>query len=159
MNAASPPLFGQGLLFLNTADGGFREFAVRPDGHGDLTDTVLWKQQQAMPSRCAPLLVDDLLFMINEAGIVTCLEASSGDVVWRQRLGGHYSSSPVYADGHLYFSSEDGELPVIAAARQYELLATNQLDDGCMASPAIAGRAIFIRTKKNLYRIEQQAVH
>jgi outer membrane protein assembly factor BamB len=155
MNAASPPLFGHGLLFLNTADGGFREFAVRPDGQGDLTDKVLWKQQQAMPSRCAPLLVGDLLFMINEMGILSCLDAMTGEIVWRQRLGGKYSASPVYADGHLYFSSEEGEFAVVAASSDYKLLATNQLDDGCMASPAIAGKAIFIRTKKSLYRIEQ----
>jgi outer membrane protein assembly factor BamB len=157
MNAAAPPLFGNGLLFVNTADGGFREFAVRPEGHGDITENVVWKQQQTMPVRCAPLLVGDLLFMINETGILSCLEAETGDVVWRQRLGGHYSASPVYADGHVYFSSEDGDFPVIAAAREYKLLATNHLDDGCMASPAIADRAIFIRTKKGLYRIEQQA--
>ncbi|HEV3344384.1 MAG TPA: PQQ-binding-like beta-propeller repeat protein [Pirellulales bacterium] len=155
MNAAAPPLFGHGLLFLNTADGGFRELAVPPEGKGDITANVLWKQQQAMPSRCAPLLVGDLLFMTNEAGILTCLEATTGNVVWRERLGGHYSASPVYADGHVYFVSEDGELPVIAAGRKYELLATNKLDEGCMASPAIAGREIFIRTKKSLYCIEQ----
>jgi outer membrane protein assembly factor BamB len=155
MNAAAPPLFGHGLIYINTADGGFREFALRPEGTGDITDTnVVWKQQQTMPVRCAPLLIGDLLFMINEAGILTCLNAESGDVVWRHRLGGHYSASPVSADGHIYFASEDGELPVIEAAREYRPLATNKLDDGCMASPAIAGRSLFIRTKKSLYRIE-----
>lgn len=157
MNAAAPPLFGNGLLYLNTADGGFREFAVRPEGHGDITDKVVWKQQQMMPVRCAPLLVGDLLFMINEAGILCCLEANTGEVVWRQRLGGQYSASPVYADGNVYFSSQDGDFPVVAASRDYKLLATNHVDDGCMASPAIAGQAIFIRTKKALYRIEQRA--
>jgi outer membrane protein assembly factor BamB len=156
MNAATPPLFGHGLLFLNSADGGFREFAVRPEGTGDITSSnVVWKEQQAMPVRCAPLLVGDLLFMINEAGILSCLEAESGKLVWRHRLGGHYSASPVYADGKIYFSSQDGELPVIEAAREFHLLATNQLDDGCMASPAIAGKSLFIRTKKSLYRIEE----
>jgi len=155
MNAASPPLYAHGLLYLNTADGGFREFAVPPDGKGDITANVIWKQQQSMPSRCGPLLVGDLLFLINEAGIVSCLDAATGNVVWRHRLGGHYSASPVYADGRIYFSSEDGDLPVIAAAREYQPQATNHLEDGCMASPAVAGRALFIRTKKNVYRIEQ----
>lgn len=157
MNAASPPLFGHGLLFLNTADGGFREFALRPEGIGDITATnVVWKEQQAMPVRCAPLLVDELLFMVNEAGILSCLEAKTGKLIWRHRLGGHYSASPVYAEGKVYLASQDGELPVIAAAREFRLLATNELDDGCMASPAIAGRSLFVRTKKSLYRIEQQ---
>jgi outer membrane protein assembly factor BamB len=157
MNAAAPPLYGHGLLFLNTADGGLREFAVPPEGRGDITANVLWQQQQAMPSRCAPLLVDDLLFMTNEAGILSCLEAATGNLVWRERLGGHYSASPVCADGHIYFLSEDGPSPVIAAGRKYKLLATNKLDEGCMASPAIAGQAIFIRTKKSLYCIQEAA--
>ncbi|HVX11802.1 MAG TPA: PQQ-binding-like beta-propeller repeat protein [Pirellulales bacterium] len=157
MNASAPPLIGHGVIYLNTADGGFREFALRPEGTGDITETnVVWKQQQAMPVRCAPLLVGDLLFMVNEAGILSCLDAASGDLVWRHRLGGHYSASPVYADGHIYFASEDGDLPVIEAAREYRPLATNHLDDGCMASPAIAGRALFLRTKKSLYCIESE---
>lgn len=154
MNAASPPLFGNGLLYINTADGGLREFAIAPEGTGDITAKVVWKQQQAMPVRCAPLLVGDLLFMVNEAGILSCLDAADGELVWRHRLGGHYSASPVYADGRIYFVSEDGDLPVIAASRQYEPLATNHLDDGCMASPAVAGRSLFIRTKKSLYCLE-----
>jgi outer membrane protein assembly factor BamB len=156
MNAAAPPLFAHGMLLINTADGGFRQFAVRPDGSGDVTEThVEWKEQEAIPSRCAPLVVDDLLFMTTEAGILSCLDAATGKLVWRHRLGGHYSSSPVYADGRIYFSSEDGDYPVVAAAREYKLLATNQLEAGSMASPAIAGKAIFLRTKTHLYRIEE----
>jgi outer membrane protein assembly factor BamB len=155
MNAAAPPLFGHGLLFLNTGDGGFHEFAMRPEGKGDITDTnVVWKQQQSMPVRCAPLLIGDLLFTINEAGILSCLDCETGDVVWRHRLGGKYSASPVYADGQIYLSSQDGDLPVIEAAREFRLLATNQLDDGCMATPAIAGRSLFIRTKQSVYCLE-----
>lgn len=155
MNAASPPQYGHGLLYLNTADGGLREFALRPEGVGDITATnIVWKQQQAMPSRCAPLLIDDLMFMVNESGILSCLEAMSGTLVWRRRLGGQFSASPVYAEGHIYLCSQDGDLPVIEAGREYRLLATNQLDDGCMATPAIAGKTLFIRTKKSLYAIE-----
>lgn len=155
MNAAAPPLIGREKIYLNTADGGFREFAVRPEGTGDLTENVLWKQQEMMPVRCAPLLIEDLLFTINEAGILACLDAESGEVVWRRRLGGHYSASPVYADGKIYLSSEDGDYPVVAAARKYTPLATNRLDDGAMATPAIAGKSLFLRTKTHLYRIEK----
>ncbi|HUY34299.1 MAG TPA: PQQ-binding-like beta-propeller repeat protein [Pirellulales bacterium] len=156
MNAAAPPLFALGRLLINTADGGFKQFAVRPDGAGDVTEThVEWKEQEGVPSRCAPLVVGDLLFMTNEAGVVSCLEAATGKLVWRHRLGGHYSASPVSAEGRLYFSSEDGDFPVIAARREYKLLATNQLETGSMASPAIAGKAIFLRTKTHLYRIEE----
>lgn len=158
MNAAAPPLVGDGLLFINTGDGGFKQFAVRPGGRGDVTEShVSWKFQQGVPSRCAPLLIGELLFMLNEAGIVTCLDASSGEVVWKHRLGGNYSSSPVAAAGRIYLNTEDGESHVIAAARQFKLLSTNHLDAGSMATPAIAGRALFHRTKTHLYRIEEDA--
>ncbi|HEV3004626.1 MAG TPA: PQQ-binding-like beta-propeller repeat protein, partial [Pirellulales bacterium] len=130
--------------------------AMRPAGTGDVTGSrVEWKVNEAIPTRCAPLAVGDLLFMINEQGIVSCLEAATGGLVWRQRLGGHYSASPVFAAGRLYFSSQDGDFPVIAAEREFRLLATNQLEAGCMASPAIAGKAIYLRTKSHLYRIEE----
>ncbi|HEX5446059.1 MAG TPA: PQQ-binding-like beta-propeller repeat protein, partial [Pirellulales bacterium] len=155
MNAAAPPLIGREMIFVNTADGGFREFAIRPEGTGDITANMRWKRQEMMPVRCAPLLIDDLLFMINEAGILVCLDSETGELVWRHRLGGHYSASPVYADGKIFFSSEDGVYPVIAAARKYQPLAMNHLDDGAMASPAIAGKAIYLRTKTHLYRIER----
>lgn len=156
MNAAAPPLEGHGKLFINTADGGFRQFAVRPDGEGDVTEShVDWKFQQAVPSRCAPLLLGDLLFMSDEKGIATCLEAESGKPVWTHRLGGNYSSSPVSAEQRIYLCSQDGEFPVIAAEREFKLLASNKLDAGCMATPAIAGRALYIRTKTHLYRIER----
>ncbi|HVX61177.1 MAG TPA: PQQ-binding-like beta-propeller repeat protein [Pirellulales bacterium] len=156
MNAAAPPLFGQGLIFINTAAGGFKQFAVRPNGRGNVTEShVVWKFQQGTPLRCAPLLVDDLLYMLNEAGIVTCLDAKTAELIWKHRLGGNYSSSPLYAEGHIYVNSEDGESHVIAAGRKFELLATNHLDAGCMATPAIAGKALFHRTKTHLYRIEQ----
>lgn len=157
MNAACPPLIGDGLIYVNTADGGYREFAVQPMGVGDISDSnVVWKQGQAVPVRCAPLLTDGLLFMINEAAVLSCLDAATGESVWRHRLVGKYSASPVLAEGRIYFSSEEGEFPVIAASRKYQPLATNRLDDGCMASPAIAGKEIYMRTKKALYRIEKK---
>jgi outer membrane protein assembly factor BamB len=158
MNAAAPPLFGQGLIFVNTGDGGFKQFAVRPGGTGDVTEShVVWKFQTGVPSRCAPLLIGDLLYMLNEAGIMSCLDPLTGEVVWKHRLGGNFSSSPLSAEGHIYLNGEDGTSHVIAAGRKFELLATNHLDAGCMATPAIAGRAIFHRTKTHLYRIEEEA--
>jgi outer membrane protein assembly factor BamB len=157
MNAAAPPLVADDLVLVNTGDGGFKQFAVRAGGRGDVTEKVVWKFQQGVPSRCAPLLIGDLLYMLNEAGIVTCLDARSGEVVWKHRLGGNYSSSPVSAEGRIYLNTEDGESHVIVAGRKFKLLATSQLDAGCMATPAIAGKAIYHRTKTHLYCIEERA--
>jgi outer membrane protein assembly factor BamB len=101
------------------------------------------------------LLVDDLLFMIDDGGIATCLEAKSGREIWRERVGGNYSASPISGEGRLYFFSEEGRTAVLEAGRQFKILAENKLDDGFMASPAVSGKALYLRTKKNLYRIEE----
>ena len=155
MNVAQPPLFGRGRLYLCTGDGGFRLYALRPDGHGDVTEShVVWKHSRNAPSRCGPLLVGGRLYYNNEHGVVTCLNADTGDEIWSERLTGHFSASPLYAGGRLYFFSEDGPAYVAKADKTWQLLATNTLDDGCMASPAVAGAALILRTKTHLYRIE-----
>ena len=155
MNVAQPPLYGDGLLYLCTGDGGFRLYALRPDGRGDLTQTgIEWKHNRNAPSRCGPLLVDGLLFFNSEQGVVTCLEAKTGKEVWTERLKGRFSASPLYADGHLYFFSEDGPAYVAEAGRTWKLLATSTLDDGFMASPAVAEKSLILRTKTHLYCIE-----
>lgn len=156
MNACNPPLFGHGLLFLNTAAGGFKLFAMRPAGRGDLTKTnVVWKTAQGVPTRSSPVLVDDLLFMTSDAGVATCLEAKTAQLVWQKRLGGKFSASPIHSDGRIYFSNHEGKTFVVAAAREFELLATNELDTGCMASAAVYDDAIYLRTKTHLYRLEE----
>ncbi len=109
-----------------------------------------------MPSRSSPILVDDLLYMVNKDGIVFCTEAKTGQSVWQERIGGMFWASPIYADGRLYFFDEDGRGHVIAAGRQWKKLATNKLDDGCRASPAVSGNALFVRTLTHLYRIENR---
>lgn len=157
MNASNPPLFADGLLYLNTAAGGFNLFAMRVGGRGNVTDSAVeWKAAQGVPKRSSPVLVDGLIFMTSDSGIATCLDAKTGDVVWQKRLKGEFSASPVYAEGRIYFTNHDGQTFVIAASPKYKLLATNQLDDGCMASAAIYDRAIYLRTKTHLYRLENQ---
>jgi outer membrane protein assembly factor BamB len=86
--------------------------------------------------------------------MLTCLETQTGAQVWRERIGGNYAASPIYADGRIYFLNQKGVTTVFKPGRTYEKLATNTLDDGFMASPAAAGKALFLRTKTHLYRIE-----
>jgi len=155
-STASRPLFGHGLLYLNTGFGKAQLWAVRLDGSGDVTDThVVWKLLKGVPSKPTPLLIGDLIFMVDDGGIASCVKALSGEVVWQNRLGGDHSASPVYAEGRIYFFSHQGAAVVIEAGRQFEVLAENQLDEGFMASPAVAGKALFLRTRTHLYRIEQ----
>ena len=155
-SGSTRPVAGHGLVFYPTGFATGELLAVKPDGRGDATAThVVWRVTQGVPKKPSILLKDDLIFMINDVGIATCLDAKTGQVVWKSRLQGEYSSSPVAASGRVYFSSEDGKTTVVEAGREFKVLAENQLADGFMASPAIDGRALFLRTRTHLYRLEE----
>ena len=153
------PVVGHGMVFFATGLPKGDLWAVKLGGRGVITDThVAWKLSGNVPNRPSPVLVDDLIYMVNQdTGVATCVEAKTGEVVWRERLPGtgHHSASPVHAEGRIYFFSESGSCPVIAAGRQFKVLAENKLGDGFMASAAIAGQALYLRSKSHLYRIEQ----
>ena len=103
-----------------------------------------------------PLLVGDELYMISDKGIATCLNAKTGDLLWSERLGGNFSSSPIFADGRIYVGNREGITFVLAPGAEYKLLASNQLDGAIMATPAALDNTLFIRTDKALYRIEKK---
>jgi outer membrane protein assembly factor BamB len=148
------PVVGHGLVFYTTGFPTGQLFAIRPDGRGDVTAThVAWKVARGVPSKPSVLLAGDLLFMIGDAGIATCLDARTGAEVWRARAGGSYSASPLWADGRVYFFSEEGKTTVIEAGRRFKVLAENHLDEGFMASPAVDGSTVFLRTRTHLYAI------
>ncbi len=148
------PVFGQGLVFIAT---GFQQpalIAVRPDGTGDVTRShVAWTLRRGAPYTPSPILVGEQLFIVNDAGIATSVDAKTGAIHWQQRLGGNYSASPVYADGRIYFQSEEGVTTVIEPGTTFKRLATSQLDGATLASMAVAERSFFIRTETQLYRI------
>jgi outer membrane protein assembly factor BamB len=155
MNAAAPPLYGQGLVYLRTGDGGLGLLAVRPDGKGDVTEShIAWKIEHKQGTmHASPLLVDDRLYAVNQAGIFSCLAARTGKELWKERLAGKFWASPLYAAGRIYLCNEDGVTCVGDVREGWKLLATNKLDDGFMASPAVAGNALILRTRSHLYCI------
>jgi outer membrane protein assembly factor BamB len=156
-SGACRPVLGHGLVF-SPMGSGLELWAVRPDGQGVVTDThVLWKHKRGVSRRPSLLLVDDLLFMVDDGGIATCIEAKTGAQVWKERLGGNYSASPIYGGGKVYFFDQEGKATVIKASREYQVIAVNRLADGFMASPAVSGTALFLRTKSALYRIENRS--
>lgn len=150
------PVYGHGLVYIAT---GFNEptlIAVRPDGTGDITKThVAWTVERGAPLTPTPILVGDELYVVSDIGILSCLDARTGAIVWQARVPGNYSASPVFADGRIYIQSEEGITTVIAPGRQFQRLATNRLDGGMLASMAISNGAVFIRTDTSLYRIQQ----
>jgi outer membrane protein assembly factor BamB len=157
MNVAAPPLYGADKVILCTGDGGDRLLAVRPDGSGDVTKThVDWRLSKNVPSRSSPVLVDDLLCMTSNDGFLSAVDLKTGAVAWTERLGGAFWASPIAACGRLYLFNDSGTTYVGEAGRAWKKLAENKLDDGCMASPAVAGEALFIRTRTHLYRIEEK---
>jgi outer membrane protein assembly factor BamB len=146
------PVYGDGLVFICT---GFQEprlLAVRVDGRGDVTKShVAWSRDRGVPLTPSPLLVGEELYLVNDNGIAVCLDARTGKEYWQQRIGGSHSASPLYADGRIYFLSEDGQSVVIAAGRQFKVLAANRLDGQTLASMAVSGDSILIRSNTHLY--------
>ena len=155
MNAACRPLFGHGMVFITTADGKNPMIAVNPKGQGDISENIIWRSTKSIPKRPSPLLIGDLLFMVNDGGVASCLDAKTGDEIWTKRLSGEYWSSPLYTDGLIYCFSQTGQIHVFKAAREFEEVAENQLDAGFLASPAVVGKSLVLRSKTHLYRIEQ----
>jgi outer membrane protein assembly factor BamB len=151
------PVYGHGLVFFVTDHDHPELWAVRSDGTGDVTDShVAWKETRAVPARSSPLLVDDLLYIVSRQGILSCLEAKTGEVVWKNRMEGQYSASPIHSDNRVYYFNETAVCTVIRPGRKYEELAVNRLNEQpLMASPAVAGDSLFIRTEEYLYRVEE----
>jgi len=163
-SASSRPLAGFGLVFAATGWASGQVIAIRPGRAGEVIDAnaqanaasqlqIAWKTKRNVPKKPSLLLLDDLLYGIDDNGVATCWEAKTGTVVWNERVGGNYSASLLGAERRIYCFSEEGKATVLAAGRAFRKLSENLLDDGFMASPAVAGQALVLRTKAALYRI------
>ena len=148
------PVFGHGLVYLSTGYDQPSILAIRPDGQGDVTAThVAWKFSRSAPRNVSPILVGDELYIVSDNGVLTCLDAKSGEEIWQQRLGGAYSASPIFADGKLYFLNEEGEGVVVQPGKTYKELARNTLEEQTLASYAVVDQSLLIRTEGHLYRM------
>ena len=132
--------------------------AIQLGNRGDLTgtDAVVWSERRAVSHTVSPALYDNQLYVLNDRGILTNLDATTGELNYRQRLPGpsRFISSPVGVNGKLYLSTEDGRVFVVKMGPRFELLATNTLKDAVfMATPAIADGAIVLRSHDSLYLI------
>jgi len=161
MNAAARPLFGNGLVYVNAGDGRDALVAIDPTGQGDITETnIKWRRGKMTPKRPSQTLSGTTYFMIDDGGVATCLDATTGELHWKGRVGGKYWASPLHSpgDGHLYFFSQDGKISVVEASpNEFKLVAASKLPAGFNASPAVAGNALILRTFDHVYRFDSPA--
>ena len=152
------PVAGDGTVYLSTSFMQPRLVAVRYDGAGDVTKShVSWTSDKQAPKKPSMLLVRDHLYTVTDNGIAACLNTADGSEVWKARLTGDFSASPLYAAGRIYFCGQNGQTSVLQEGAELKELARNELADGLMASPAVAGEALYLRTTTSLYRIEERA--
>lgn len=128
--------------------------AIRPTGTGNVTDThVLWQKDQDCSYVPSPIAVGSYFLLTADNGVATCLEAKTGTILWRQRLGPHYSASLVTANGLVYFLSDKGVMTIVKPGPELAVVARNELGEETYASPAISGGRIFLRGTAHLYCI------
>lgn len=147
------PVAGDGMLFLSTGFGKteIQAFRWKADGSPELA----WREKKGAPRMPSPLLAGAELFFVSDNGILSCLDAKTGEVRYQERLGGNFSASPLLADGKLYLFSREGIATVLNPGPKFEKLGENTLDAGHFASVSAVEHALYIRTEKALYRIEK----
>lgn len=151
------PITGSGLVFTSTGGAGAEFWAIRTGGSNVVTEShVAWKHGRNVPHHVSPLMNGNLLFLLDDGGTLTCLEAKLGNPVWRERLEGSYVASPIASGGRLYLFNLEGKAFVVEMGLKFKLLAQNQLAEGVRASPAVYGRSLFVRSAHHLYRLEER---
>ena len=153
------PVVGGGKVFLSTsfmrptvlAIDLARANAAGPGDDGERA--IAWDLTRGGPNTPSPLLIDGRLYLVSDNGVASCVEADTGESVWTERLGGNFSASPTYADGRIYWLDEDGRCTVSAPGDEYRELAVNRLPGRTLASPAISGGAIYVRTDAKLFKL------
>jgi len=148
------PVYAHGLVFMSTGYDSPVALAIKPDGTGDVTAThIAWQITKRAPHNPSMLAVGDLLYMVADNGIMSCIEPKSGKVVWEERTTGPISASLMYAGGNIYLQDEAGLGVVVKPGRLHQLVAKNDLKERSLATPAVIENDLLIRTQSGLYRI------
>ena len=148
------PVYDSGLVYVSTSFDRSKLLAIRPNGQGSVTDShVVWQATKNIPKTPSMLAFDGLVYSISDDGIALCTDGNTGEVVYRKRIGGNFSASPLLAGDRIYYTSEEGVTTVIRTGRMFEEIAENDLDERTLASLAVLGDSLLLRTEKTLYRI------
>ena len=155
MNASARPLYSGELLFITNGMGSM--VAVRPDGKGDVTGThIAWSDRKGVAKKSSQLLIDDLFYMHSDDGVVSCRRPKTGEIVWQRRAGGEFAASPIFAGGMIYMFSTEGTILTLKPGESYQEVAQTKLGDGFMASPAVVGDQLILRSKSHLYCVARR---
>ncbi|MFG0268259.1 MAG: PQQ-binding-like beta-propeller repeat protein [Rhodopirellula sp. JB055] len=150
------PVYHNGLVYLSTSYDTPSMLAIDPTGTGDVTDSHLkWSLNKNVPHTPSMLADEEFIYSVSDDGIAMCVEAATGDIVYKKRVGGGFSSSPILVDGKIYYTNESGETTVIRTGPEYKVLAKNDLGERTLASAAVDGNALIMRTADAIYRIEE----
>ncbi len=154
------PLAVPGLIVVPSAKNG-PVLGLKPDGKGDISGDSnfrLWKRASNTPDVPSPLVYDGLCYLYRETGNLICMDAKTGEEIYEKRTqGGRHRASPVYADGKVFLTARDGKISVVKAGREFQLLATNTMEEPVSASLAIANGTIYVRTASALYAVRNPA--
>jgi outer membrane protein assembly factor BamB len=130
-------------------------WAIRTGGQADVTESnVLWKLTRQVGASSSPVLAEGRLYDVTDQGVVSCISPETGRTEWQHRVGGTFSASVLYLGRYLYLTSEQGKTTVLRPGDKYQEVAANVLDGRILATPAICGRSLLLRTDTHLYRIE-----
>ena len=147
----SRPIVGHGMFYISTCFMKAEIHAYRYEGLD--TPELVWKMTKGAPKMPSPLLVGKELYVMNDGGILSCVDAITGELQWRERVGGEFSSSPTFANGLLYFSDRAGKTTVIRPGKELEVIAENQMGSPHMASITPYRNSFLLRSEEGLYRI------
>ena len=147
-----------GNIIISTSYGGKELMAIDPTGSGDVTEThIVWRQKDGHTMMPSAVHVDGLIYTVTDKGIAHAIRAEDGELVWRARLGGKYSSSPLATGEHLIAGDREGVITVMKTGDQYDEIAQYDLKERIMASFVPVGDDLLIRTEKALYRFSTKA--
>jgi outer membrane protein assembly factor BamB len=156
-SVVSRPVYANGMLYICSGVVKPMMYCINPKGaKGDIseTDKIIWKTKKMVPKMPSPLLVNNRFYTMT-SNKLACRKPATGEIIWNEHISGQHLASPVYADGAIYLFDQSGGSTVVNASDTFQMISTNRLESGCMASPAIYDKSLIVRTATHLYRIEE----
>lgn len=148
------PVYAHGMIFMSTGYDKPVALGIKADGAGDVTDThIVWRSEKFAPHNPSMVVVGDEVYMVADNGVLTCADAKTGQIHYQERCTGPISASILAADGKLYLQDEKGLGVIVKPGKKFEILAKNDLGERSLASYAVVGQDLLIRTQQNLWRV------